>query len=496
MRLGASGNQVLNNQSGKVNMRQRHTQLLVMSALFAISSATAIQAGEPDRSVMPAASNAQVPTLQRIRDFNPWLSADNPLELSLKLHSLLRDEYTFFRGTADLFYDWCREYCTDWKTAPNEGLLLHGDIHLGNIGTYRAAGGFCFGVVDLDESFLGPFQFDLLRALMSLRLAASDNRVDLSQTDRANLQDRFLTAYRDGLTGTLTAEDLAQRHPLVKALLKTARAGDPVKLAGKFCTGNPPTKFRSTRLKKGRISDIMMPVDDQTRQSVANAVIAFASKNTERFSTAGRTGPFDIKDILDVVQWSRVDSGGSQGVRKYLVLLAPGKGPAEAPLILQLKEEPLPAAARAGLISSPASGERAAQVATASLLLNDPPALLIGHAELDKRGFLIKTKDPFSEEPDAGDFKTVEAILEAAALLGGTLGQAHRAGLRSHPNFKDQISLLSDKTRTYARSLTERTDAALAHLHRAFVNLQQDAAARSMVDQAKRRIESAKRASR
>jgi len=434
-------------------------------------------------------------TLARIRQFNPWLSAEDPLELPLKLHSLLKDQYTFFRGTVDLYYDWCREHCADWIKFRDDGLLLHGDVHLGNIGTYRAGALNRFAVVDLDETFQGPFQLDVLRGLISLRFAALDNRIDLSQSDRTTLLDQYLAGYFDGLTGRLSGDDLASRHPLVKSLLKKAAVGDPAELADKFCEGKPPRGFRPVRLKKHRVADIMTPVDNKTRQAVAEAVRVFMASDGAGFIAAKRKShPVEAKDVLDVVRWSRIDSGGSQGLRKYLVLLAPDEAWDNAPLILQLKEEPAPAAARAGLVNGPAGVERAAQVSTNYSLLIDPPLWLVGHTEVDGRGYLIRTKDPFSEEPEAGDFDTPAALMDGARMLGATLGQAHRAGMRVHPVRDERIAAIAAKVKTLAPQFAERSEAALTHLHRAFVNLQQDAEARTMVEVAKRRIKTAQKA--
>jgi len=442
---------------------------------------------------MVANSEPQTSTLPQIQRFNPWLSPEDPLELPLKLHSLQKDEYTFFRGTVDLYYDWCRDHCTDWIRSTDDYLILHGDVHLGNIGTYRAADGNAFAVVDLDETFTGPFQLDLLRGWLSLHLAASDNRVELSQADRAVLLEHYLTAYTDALTGKAKSEDLVKRHPMARALLEKADDGDPAELAEKFCEGRPPRKFRAVRLKKGRVGDIMTPVDGKTRTAFAKAAAQFLATDTAGFTPSTLRTAFGEKDILDVAHWSRIDSGGSQGVRKYLVLVAPNPAWDDAPLLLQFKEEPVPAAARAGLVSSTGGAERARLVSYTYLSVIAPIPRLVGHAEVDGRGYLIRTKDPFSEEPESGDFDTLGAIMSGARLLGETLGHAHRAALRVGVSKIDRVTPIAAKIKALSPLLAERGEAALAHLHERFTNLQRDAGAQSLVDVAKRRIKDAEK---
>lgn len=446
--------------------------------------------------LQPYVAKAEPPesTLAQIRRFNPRLSADDRLQLPLKLHSLLKDEYAFFRGTADLFYDWCREHCADWMKAGGDHVMLHGDVHLGNIGAYRAASGMRFAVVDLDETFIGPYQLDLLRGLISLRLAASDNRIVLKPADRAALLDQYLASYSDGVTGKVSSEGLSERHPLVKLLLKEAVGGNPAEYAEKFCEGTPPVRFRSVRMRNGRVTDIMTPVDDRTRKAFTKAAHSFLAGQSAGFAGAKPRESFGEKDILDVVQWSRIDSGGSQGLRKYLVLIAADPAWENAPLLLQFKEEPAPAAARAGLVNSSSTFERAAQVATAYTRLVERPPRLIGHADVDGRGYLIRTKDPYSEEPEPDDFKSKAALKDGAALLGETLGHAHRAALRVHPDGDKRAAARAAELKMLEPQLAARCEASLSHFAERFVNLRQDPAARALVDAAKRRIHDAEKA--
>lgn len=457
---------------------RRHYLILVAGALMALPS---LALAEPPES-----------TLARIKKFNPWLSAEDPLELPLKLHSLMRDEYTFFRGTVDLYYDWCRDNCRDWLKSGDD-MILHGDVHLGNIGTYRSVSGNRFAVVDLDETFSGSFQLDVLRGLLSLRFAASDNRIELSQSDRIALIDRYLEAYAEGLSGRLPPGDFEDRHPLVKSLLKKAHKTSAAEYAGRFCRGKPLSRFRPTRQKKGRVTDIMTPVDQTTRDTIAAAINTLLTPDTVGFHSGTVTPRVESRDILDVVQWSRIDSGGSQGLKKYLVLVAPRDDWENAPLILQLKEEPVPAAARAGLIPAPAITERAAHVASSYNQLIDPVPWLSGQVVLNGRGFLVRTKDAFSEEPETEDFKSRDALMQGAQLLGETLGRAHRAGLRALKG-QHRIPQMAAQIKTLAPQFAGRSDAAMEHLHRAYVNLRQDPEAQRMVETARRRIDEARKA--
>ena len=95
----------------------------------------------------PLAAEAQDATspqpsavLAQLMELNPHLATDDPRELPMKLRGLLRGEAEFFEGTADLFYLWCARHCSDWLEQTEGMVPLHGDAHLGNIGTYQAVG--------------------------------------------------------------------------------------------------------------------------------------------------------------------------------------------------------------------------------------------------------------------------------------------------------------------------------------------------------------------
>jgi len=447
--------------------------------------------------LLPAVLHAAEPpsTLEQIRKFNPWLSEDDPLQLPLKIHSLMQDEYTFFRGTADLYYDLCKKSWTKVISRDAPFITLHGDVHLGNIGTYRAwtshGAAIRFGIVDLDETFQGPFELDVARALVAIRLIASQNQIDLAKPGQTDPDKTLLEGYARALTGRAAADDAARRHPIVQKLIKKANKGEPGELAGKFCTGEPPRRFRSVRMKKGHVADIMIQPDAGTRAAFEKAVFAFLDSDGGRPVLARWLGRSPDKSpiVADIARWTRIGSGGSQGVHKYLVLLR-AVDDAAPPLLLQFKEEPVPAAERAGLGSTTSGPERAAKVAAAYDALLEDPCWLVGHAIVEGRGYLIRTKDPFSEEPSVEDIKTYDDIMAASALLGETLGRAHRTALKRRPDGDAAIDYIVEQLGAPMRlhllcSMTE------VITRSAYENLRNDPAARKLVQIAEKRIKEA-----
>src|SRR6185295_9490363 len=95
------------------------------------------------------------------------------------------------------------------------------------------------------------------------------------------------------------------------------------------------------------------------------------------------------KSVLDVARWTRVDSGGSQGVYKFLVLVDRPFADGDAPMIFQFKQQPEPAAARAGLVDEKCATDRAREVAGSFDRLLDWPKPFVGAAVLEGRGYLV-----------------------------------------------------------------------------------------------------------
>ncbi len=100
-----------------------------------------------------------------------------------KFRKMAASAFAFYRGSAALFYsDMARddEPFTDEKTGR---VWIQGDLHAENFGTYmNSAGMFVFDINDFDESYVGPFTWDVKRLAASLALigyqkALSDDEI-------------------------------------------------------------------------------------------------------------------------------------------------------------------------------------------------------------------------------------------------------------------------------------------------------------------------------
>ncbi len=107
--------------------------------------------------------------MSQVRDkILDWHQGRRPELVALKLEKLAADPFSFFRGTAHLFYEiWGRERLPAASLA-----WLCGDAHPENIGSYQGDNGITyFDLNDFDKACLGPLHWEIGRALTSLYVA-------------------------------------------------------------------------------------------------------------------------------------------------------------------------------------------------------------------------------------------------------------------------------------------------------------------------------------
>src|SRR5689334_1763157 len=67
------------------------------------------------------------------RTYAPYTSSDDPVGFPMKVRNLAKDNYyRFWRGSKELFYEWCKTNVADWMADQEAYLRIHGDLHPGN----------------------------------------------------------------------------------------------------------------------------------------------------------------------------------------------------------------------------------------------------------------------------------------------------------------------------------------------------------------------------
>ncbi|MCS3795552.1 DUF2252 domain-containing protein [Niastella sp. OAS944] len=125
---------------------------------------------------------------ERIKQFN---SNRQPQYTAFKYRAMAKDAFTFYRGTAHVFYDDLLHV----NPLPASPLAwICGDLHIENFGSYKGDNRLVyFDINDFDESLLAPVAFDLTRMATSIVVAL----VVMGATNTAakNMALHFLKTY-------------------------------------------------------------------------------------------------------------------------------------------------------------------------------------------------------------------------------------------------------------------------------------------------------------
>jgi uncharacterized protein (DUF2252 family) len=162
-------------------------------------------AGRSARARVSRTSHAALETSPE-RDPVALLEAQNATRVAelvpIRYGRMLASPLAFYRGAATVM-------AHDLAALPNTGLdaQLCGDAHLSNFGGFGSAErNLVFDVNDFDETFPGPFEWDVKRLAASFEIAARGRA--FGDADRAAAVLGAVRAYREAMVGFAAMGDL------------------------------------------------------------------------------------------------------------------------------------------------------------------------------------------------------------------------------------------------------------------------------------------------
>ena len=165
--------------------------------------------------------------LQATQDYERWSARQVPFvpaDLRLKHAMMTQGAFSFLRATC---YRWMQvfpEVCSDLATAP--ALRAVADLHVENFGTWRdSEGRLIWGINDFDEACIFPYTSDLLRLVVSAKLAGRAEHLAVKLDEAC---DAVLTGYREGLQAGGRPFVLSEQHVWLREIA-TNSLRDPVK---------------------------------------------------------------------------------------------------------------------------------------------------------------------------------------------------------------------------------------------------------------------------
>jgi uncharacterized protein (DUF2252 family) len=300
------------------------------------------------------------------------------------------------------------------------------------MGLYHSQGKFgrhvAFGAVDFDDSARLPFQIELLQGAITLQLMARQRavRLDDAQGGQGGVDQLIaeqLAAYKTALQSDQTPTDLLEEDRWVRELLKDARKRDYGHELDKYTQKD--AFVQQITDNKGRVKEVLREVKGR---GAFTAAIEDALTHVPDGKDLFKDADLKKKAVDDIARRTQLESAGSEGLHKYLVLLTNKRSP-EGKLIVYLKQQIPTSAERVGLIPTDPrpAGQRASEDMHA---LCTPPAYFNSYCELEGRSYRLSIKEPWSETLDAADVNTFEDLKHMARIWGTVAGAAHRRTAR------------------------------------------------------------------
>src|SRR5215211_6273690 len=337
--------------------------------------------------------------------------------VSIQYGRMARSPFAFMRGSAIIM-------AHDLASTPTTGLTVQlcGDAHIGNFGGYATAErSLVFDLNDFDETFPGPWEWDVKRLAVSVTLLGRENGLKsaarrqavcaMSRAYRRRMRELSDKPYLDiwfTPTRAEAAVDASEddssllEKALHDGLHRTNRATLPQltdELNGRRrFRDDPPTVTRRA---------------DRLRRELGEVLAAY-----RRSLTIDRRLFLDRYNVTDVAR--KVVGVSSVGLGSYVLLLQ-GAG-SDDPLFLQLKEAP-PSVLEAHLTRSSFShnGQRVVAGQRIMQAASDP---LLGWTQLGGRDFYVRQLRDMKATIPIERFDADE-LADYAALCAGVLARAH-----------------------------------------------------------------------
>jgi uncharacterized protein (DUF2252 family) len=342
-----------------------------------------------------------------------------PALVKIKYERMLASPFGYFRGAVPVM-------AADLATLPNTGIMVQlcGDAHVRNLGAYAAEDGrLIFDINDFDETFRGPFEWDLKRMAASLIVAGRE----AGNKEAVCVQSvvRFIASYCERMRAyapmpvlELVRDQISRIEevaPVHLALRKALRA-TPMHILQQLTepipgsdAGKPdaPRRFREQK-----------PV--LTRITGARATAVLASLEAYRQTLQSQRQVFLSQyRPLDVA--FKVVGTGSVGLRDYCVYME-GNGPCD-PLFLQIKEEVL--SAYAPYLQDPHVPRHQGQrVVEGQRMIQTGTDILLGYTTIDGRDYLVRRLNDHKASIELTDLNG-DGLLEYAQLCGELLARGH-----------------------------------------------------------------------
>ncbi|SDJ24834.1 DUF2252 domain-containing protein [Salimicrobium halophilum] len=342
-----------------------------------------------------------------------------------KYRKMKQDPYSFFRGSAYLFFYDVVNIPFKYHTPRENPTWIMGDMHMDNFSAFRnEAGNIVFDVDDFDEGFLGSYLYDVLRMVVSIRLFAEGQ--GFSEDERDAFVAHFCKKYRkqmkkfdegkeDPVTTEFTVDNT--KSAIKKALEKLEEREATHELEKQTETdgqGNRHFDREKSKLKS---------VSNADWKRIHEAWPQYLDSLAEE--TYRGESHYEIKDIV-----KKKGAGiGSTGLKRFYVLIEGKHDDAhEDDIILEVKEARTPIPAyffpydEEFWVMHDHQGERVITTQQAMHHMSDP---YLGYLHAGGSDFYVRERSPFEKDLKEKHLKKFKSVKQTVAVMAKVAAKIH-----------------------------------------------------------------------
>ncbi|WP_422745196.1 DUF2252 domain-containing protein [Mycobacterium sp. WMMD1722] len=358
-----------------------------------------------------AGNDRRMHVRQTIREDHQLRIARHNEEAFGKFDKLAGSRFSFFRGTALLFY---RDMAGEDAWMPT--VLAAGDIHPENFGVMPNADNVpIFGINDYDEVFYAPFTWDLKRGATGFMIAA-DEIGEYGQGKRAKIVRSFVHGYADRISAYATDHsendsDLREDNSpeLIAELINSAKSGGRAKWLAKKYYNETASGFKSSKK--------LVPISSR-RDEFQELIDRYVEESG--VSVPERAGAMRVKDVAE----RRGQGTASLGLVRYYVMIEGPLSDASDDILLELKQARR--SALEGLVPPSehvvgGNADRVVHGQRVQLVSGDPFYGSIKHRGIS---FLVRERSWFRDDIDLDDL-SFSQWRNYARICGEVLAHAH-----------------------------------------------------------------------
>jgi uncharacterized protein (DUF2252 family) len=354
-----------------------------------------------------------------VRAYRPLMQAD-PDAWRGKFRKMAATPFAFYRGSAALFYADMAQDDDPLAEGLTGRVWIQGDLHASNFGTYmNSEGVLVFDVNDFDESYVGPFTWDIKRLAASLTLLGYEKA--LSDDDIGLMIETVVRSYMEQVGRFARSESdqgfaltLSNTDGTLLDFIRSARLRTRVDLLNQNTTiENYERRFSLDR----STTAIDAPTRDKVEQAFAGYLGTIPRR--KRFAPVS----YNIKDVV----MRRGMGIGSAGLPSYNVLVEGQTQALENDIIIYMKQAAPAAPSRTNTDPEIAGffehdGHRTVISQRALQAYADP---WLGYTTLDGIGQLVAEASPYVTDLDWDDINDRDDILSMLGYLGQAVAKIH-----------------------------------------------------------------------